>query len=148
MLKTPRELEPASSKPRRPSGLWKLSLRPWNRKGAGRAPYESGQNIHFYSPYGARKWFVKTPIHWERERGQTGLRHQHCPMIYCHVLYACKYNMETQLIVKIAAKASRYPVRVKGKPPACNRNRLFWRIHLRNQQIRLDLQYLNNWDKM
>ena len=49
------ELGAASSTHRRPYGFLKLSRRPWNRKGAGRAPYGNGQNIHFYSPYGARE---------------------------------------------------------------------------------------------
>ena len=45
--KTPGELGAASSTHRRPYGLLKLSRRPRNRKGAGRAPYGNGQNIHF-----------------------------------------------------------------------------------------------------
>ena len=53
--KTPGEMGAASSTHRRPYGFLKLSRRPWNRKGAGRAPYGNGQNIHFYSPYGARE---------------------------------------------------------------------------------------------
>ena len=53
--KTPGELGAASSTHRRPYGFLKLSRPPWNRKGAGRAPYGNGQNIHFYSPYGARE---------------------------------------------------------------------------------------------
>ena len=60
--KTPGELGAASSTHRRPYGFLKLSRRPRNRKGAGRAPYGNGQNIHFYSPYGAREWFVKAPL--------------------------------------------------------------------------------------
>ena len=60
--KTPGELGAASSTHRRPYGFLKLSRRPWNRKGDGRAPYGNGQNIHFYSPYGAREWFVKAPL--------------------------------------------------------------------------------------
>ena len=51
--KTPRELGAASSTHRRPYGFLKLSRRPRNRKGPGRAPCGNGQNIHFYSPYGA-----------------------------------------------------------------------------------------------
>ena len=61
--KTPGGLGAASSTHRRPYGFLKLSRRPKNRKGAGRAPYGNGQNIHFYSPYGAREWFVKAPLH-------------------------------------------------------------------------------------
>ena len=53
--KTPGELGAASSTHRRPYGFLKLSRRPWNRKGAGRVPYGNGQNIHFYSSYGARE---------------------------------------------------------------------------------------------
>ena len=53
--KTPGELGAASSTHRRPYGFLKLSRRPWNRKGAGRAPDGNGQNIHFYSPHGARE---------------------------------------------------------------------------------------------
>ena len=53
--KTPGELGAASSTHRRPYGFFKLSRRPWNRKGAGQAPCGNGQNIHFYSPYGARE---------------------------------------------------------------------------------------------
>ena len=53
--KTPGELGAASSTHRRPYGFLKLSRRPRNRKGAGRAPYGNGQNIHFYSPHGARE---------------------------------------------------------------------------------------------
>ena len=55
MNKTPGELGAASSTHRRPCGFLKLFRRPWNRKGAGRAPYGNGQNIHFYSLYGARE---------------------------------------------------------------------------------------------
>ena len=55
MDKTPGESGAASSTHRRPCGFLKLSRRPWNRKEAGRAPYGYGQNIHFYSPYGARE---------------------------------------------------------------------------------------------
>ena len=57
--KTPGELGAASSTHRRPYGFLKLFRRPRNRKGAGRAPNGIGQNIHIYSPYGAREWFVK-----------------------------------------------------------------------------------------
>ena len=53
--KTPGELGAACSTHRRPYGFLKLSRRPRNRKGAGRAPYGNGQNIHCYSPYGARE---------------------------------------------------------------------------------------------
>ena len=53
--KTPEELGAASSTHRRPYGFLKLSQRPRNRKGAGRAPYGNGQNTNFYSPYGARE---------------------------------------------------------------------------------------------
>ena len=53
--KTPGEWGAASSTHRRPYGFLKLSQRPWNRKGAGRAPYGNSQNIHFYSLYGARE---------------------------------------------------------------------------------------------
>ena len=53
--KTPGELGAASSIHRRPYGFLKSSRRPRNRKGAGRPPYGNGQNIHFYSPYGARE---------------------------------------------------------------------------------------------
>ena len=53
--KTPGELGAASSTHRRPYGFLKLSRRPRNRKGTGLAPYGNGQNIHFYSPYGARE---------------------------------------------------------------------------------------------
>ena len=59
--KTPGELGAASLTHRRPYGLLKLSRQPWKRKGAGRAPYGNDQYIHFYSPYGAREWFVKAP---------------------------------------------------------------------------------------
>ena len=52
--KSPGELGAASSTHRRPYGFLKLSWRPWNRKGAGRAPCGNGQIIHFYSPCGAR----------------------------------------------------------------------------------------------
>ena len=60
--KTPGELGAASSTHRSPYGFLKLSWRPRNRKGAGRAPYGNGQNIHFYSPYGAPEYFVKAPL--------------------------------------------------------------------------------------
>ena len=53
--KTPGELGAASSTQRRPYGFLKLSRRPRNRKAAGRAPSGNGQNIHFYSPCGARE---------------------------------------------------------------------------------------------
>ena len=53
--KTPGEMGAASSTHRRPYGFLKLSQRPWNRKGAGQVPYGNGQNIHFYSPYGAQE---------------------------------------------------------------------------------------------
>ena len=51
--KTPGELGAASSTHRRPYGSLKLSRNQRNQKGAGRAPYGNGKNIHFYSPYGA-----------------------------------------------------------------------------------------------
>ena len=40
-----------------PAPVWwlKLTRRPWNQKGAGRALYGNGQNIHFYSPFGGRE---------------------------------------------------------------------------------------------
>ena len=60
--KTPGEFGAASSTHRRPYGFLILFRRPRNRKGAGRAPYGNGQNIHFYSPYGARERFVKAPL--------------------------------------------------------------------------------------
>ena len=53
--KMPEELGAASSTNRRPYGFLKLSRRPWNQKGAGQAPHGNGQNIHFYSLYGARE---------------------------------------------------------------------------------------------
>ena len=53
--KTPGEFGAASSTHRRPYGFLKLSRRPRNRKGAERTPCGNGQNIHFYSPYGARE---------------------------------------------------------------------------------------------
>ena len=61
-MKTPGELGAASSTHPRPYGLLKLSRRPWNRLVAGRAAYGYSQNIHFYSPYGTREWFVKAPF--------------------------------------------------------------------------------------
>ena len=60
-MKTLGELGTASSTNRRPYGLLKLSRHPWNRKGAGRAPYGNSKHIRFYSPYGALEWFVKAP---------------------------------------------------------------------------------------
>ena len=57
-IKTPGELGAANSAPRGPQGFKKTVPAP---VGTLRQPAENSQNVCFYSPYGPRSVYVKTP---------------------------------------------------------------------------------------